>query len=102
MNIINARIMLIENCLSILVFLFALPSSIFISYIKTVIVLFKVVSPIFMSTNTDSEWSVTNSSNIDTNFISFCYFVGKLISVVFTILHMQVSTERGCVLRPIY
>ena len=53
------------------------------------IVLFKVVLLIFMSTNTDLESSVTNYSKIDTNFTSFCYFMDKLISAVFTTLHMQ-------------
>jgi len=67
-------------------------------YLDTVIVLFKVVLLIFMSTNKDSEWSVTNSSKIDINFTSFCYSVGKLISAVFTTLQMQKYAERGCVL----
>jgi hypothetical protein len=41
------------------------------------IVLFKVVLLVSMSTNTDLEWSVTNSSKIDTNFTTISYFVDK-------------------------
>ena len=80
MNIINARIMLIENCLSILFILFGTTLLNFhLLYPDTVIVLFKVVLLILMSTNTDLEWGVTNYSKIDTNFTSFCYFVGKFL-----------------------
>src|SRR5712692_10685749 len=89
MNVINSRTMLIENCLSILFVLFALPSSIFISYIKTVIVLFKVVLLIIMSTNTDLV-GVSLIIVKNTNFTLFCYFVDKLILAVFTKLCLAV------------
>jgi hypothetical protein len=79
MNITNARIMLIDNRLYILFVLLALHLlNYHLIYLETVIVLFKVVLLIFLST--DLGWSVTNSSKINTNFTAFCYFVDKLIS----------------------